>query len=68
MVFTDGVATVSVFIEKRGRNTLGDVQTSVGGTVVFSRPMGSKDQITVVGEVPIDTAKRVAASVKPIIY
>jgi len=68
MVFTDGVATLSVFIEKRG-NSLGDVQTTVGGTVVLSRPIeGSLEQITVVGEVPLDTAKRVAESVKPVIY
>lgn len=68
MVFSDGVATMSVFVEKRDRNSLGEVQTTVGGTVVFSRPMGSNDQITVVGEIPIDTAKRVAESVEPVIY
>lgn len=68
MVFTDGVATLSVFVEKRG-NSLGDVQTIVGGTVVLSRPIkGSSEQITVVGEVPLDTAKRVAESVEPVIY
>lgn len=68
MVFTDGVATLSVFVEKRG-NSLGDVQTRVGGTVVLSRPIeGSSEQITVVGEVPLDTAKRVAESVEPVIY
>lgn len=69
MVFTDGVATLSVFVEKRGRNSLGDVQTSVGGTVVLSQPIkNSAEQITVVGEVPLDTAKRVAESIEPVIY
>ncbi|MFT4798195.1 MAG: sigma-E factor negative regulatory protein RseB [Candidatus Azotimanducaceae bacterium] len=69
MVFTDGVATLSVFVEKRGRNSLGDVQTTIGGTVVLSRPIeGSAEQITVVGEVPLATAKRVAESIEPVIY
>ncbi len=69
MVFTDGVATLSIFVEKRGKNALGDVQTTVGGTAVLSRPIkGSSEQITVVGEVPIDTAKKVAESIEPVIY
>lgn len=69
MVFTDGMATLSVFVEKRGRNSLGDVQTTIGGTVVLSRPIeGFAEQITVVGEVPLATAKRVAASIEPVIY
>ena len=69
MVFTDGVATLSVFVEKRGTNSLGDVQTTVGGTVVLSQPIkNSSEQITVVGEVPLDTAKRVAESIEPVIY
>jgi len=69
MVFTDGMATLSVFVEKRGRNSLGDVQTTIGGTAVLSRPIeGSAEQITVVGEVPLATAKRVAESIEPVIY
>ncbi|MFN3236850.1 MAG: MucB/RseB C-terminal domain-containing protein [Pseudomonadales bacterium] len=69
MVFTDGVATLSVFVEKRSRNTLGEMQTQVGGTVVLSKPIeGSQDHITVIGEVPFATAKRVAESVEPVIY
>ena len=69
MVFTDGVATVSVFVEKRTGKSLGELQTQVGGTVVLSKPIkGSEDQITVVGEVPFATAKRLAESVEPVIY
>lgn len=69
MVFTDGFATISVFVEKRTTNSLGNVQTQVGGTVVLSKPIeGSQDQITVVGEVPFATAKRLAESVEPVIY
>jgi sigma-E factor negative regulatory protein RseB len=69
MVFTDGVATLSVFVEKRTGKSLGDMQTQVGGTVVLSKAIeGSQDQITVVGEVPFDTAKRVAESIEPVIF
>ncbi len=69
MVFTDGVATVSIFVEKQTRNSLGNVQTQVGGTVVLSKPIeGSQEQITVVGEVPFATAKRLAESIEPVIY
>ncbi|MFT7244879.1 MAG: sigma-E factor negative regulatory protein RseB [Candidatus Azotimanducaceae bacterium] len=69
MVFTDGMATLSVFVEKRGRNSLGDVQTTIGGTVVLSRPIeGFAEQITIVGEVPLATAQRVAESIEPVIY
>ena len=69
MVFTDGVATVSVFVEKRTGKSLGELQTQVGGTVVLSKPIkGSEDQITVVGVVPFATATRLAESVEPVIY
>ena len=67
--FTDGVATVSVFVEPSIKSSLGNMQTSMGGTVVLTRQIkASSQQITVVGEVPIDTAKRVAESIEPIIY
>jgi len=66
--FTDGVATLSVFME-RAKKSLGDLQTSVGGTVVITRQVkGSSQQITVVGEVPIATARKVVESIEPVIY
>ncbi|MDP7576804.1 MAG: MucB/RseB C-terminal domain-containing protein [Pseudomonadales bacterium] len=69
MSFTDGVANLSIFVERSGKAALGDVQTSVGGTVVFSRQIkGSSQQITVVGEVPLATARKVAESIEPVVY
>ncbi|MFP6805773.1 MAG: MucB/RseB C-terminal domain-containing protein [Pseudomonadales bacterium] len=74
--FTDGLATFSIFIEHTGAEGSGSSQsnlpaiaTQVGGTVVISRPLvGALGQITVIGEVPITTARRVAESVEPVIY
>jgi negative regulator of sigma E activity len=40
-----------------------------GGTVLISRRLkGSNKQVTVVGEVPVETAKKIAESVEPVIY
>lgn len=71
ILFTDGLATFSVFVERQGQGqaALGELVTHMGGTVVITRRLqGSSQQITVVGEVPVDTAKRVAESVEPVIY
>jgi len=67
--FSDGVATLSVFVEGAETPALPEMATTVGGTVVITRrfkPSGS--QITVVGEVPVQTARKVAESVEPVIY
>jgi len=41
----------------------------IGGTVVITRHVkGTSQQITVVGEVPMETAKKVAESIEPVIY
>ena len=67
--FTDGLATFSVFVENSNDASLPDMNTTVGGTVVITRRLkNSGRQITVVGEVPVRTARRVAESVEPVIY
>ena len=74
LAFTDGIATLSIFVERiveRGgrKSPLGDTQNLVGATVVITRQIkGSSQQITVVGEVPMAMAKRVADSIEPVIY
>jgi sigma-E factor negative regulatory protein RseB len=66
--FSDGLATFSVFVEKAGGG-LPDMTTTVGGTVVITRNLkNAGPQITVVGEVPVQTARRVAESVEPALY
>jgi sigma-E factor negative regulatory protein RseB len=69
MVFSDGIANLSVFVEQSINTSLGDMHTSVGGTVVLTRQIkGSSQQITVVGEVPVSTAQKIAESIEPVIY
>ncbi len=66
---TDGLATVSVFIEQAGSSPLPDMATRLGATTVITRRLkGSKGQITVVGEVPVGMARRIAESVEPVVY
>ena len=67
--FSDGLATFSVFVEPSGAAAMPDMTTTVGGTVVITRRVkNTGPQITVVGEVPVRTARRVAESVEPLIY
>lgn len=67
--FSDGLAHFSVFVEQGDASALPEMTTTVGGTVVITRRMAqSGPQITVVGEVPIQTARKVADSVEPVLY
>jgi sigma-E factor negative regulatory protein RseB len=67
--FTDGLATFSVFIETSGPSPMPDLVTTDGGTAVITRRLRKTGpQITVVGEVPVQTARRVAESVEPVLY
>ena len=67
--YTDGVATFSIFIDRVGSGSLPDLTTRVGGTVVITRSLPNvESQVTVVGDVPVQTAQRVAESIEPIIY
>jgi len=67
--FSDGVATFSVFIDSSKAGSLPNMMTRVGGTVVITRRLNQAGpQITVVGDVPMKTARRVADSVESLIY
>jgi sigma-E factor negative regulatory protein RseB len=69
VLFTDGIATFSVFVEKQVNARLSNLSTRMGGTVVISRRLrGSGQQITVVGELPIKIAQKVADNIEPVIY
>lgn len=69
LLYSDGIATFSVFVDHGKASSLGELTTHMGGTVVITRRLkGSAQQITVVGEVPMDTAQRVADSVEPVHY
>lgn len=67
--YTDGLAVFSVMVEpsdRRGANQDGEGRAQQGATVAYTRVINIGLKVffvTVIGEVPVDTAKRVAASV-----
>ncbi|RLQ21495.1 negative regulator for alginate biosynthesis [Seongchinamella sediminis] len=66
--FTDGLAVFSVFLEELDREIRpGEGVVNEGSTTSYSRGMSLADNpvlVTVVGEVPVNTARMVADSVK----
>ena len=63
IVFTDGLASLSVFVEPNvAPARSGEASSEDGTTSFFVRPMGDQ-LVTVLGEVPLATAQQVARSV-----
>ena len=64
-MYTDGLAVFSVFVEMVQDTDTQAGSARRGGTVAYTMPMvGNRQQVvTVVGEVPLTTARRVANSV-----
>ena len=66
LVFSDGLAAFSVFIEAMPAVGAGNVVSRRGATVLLSQARPGIDRehlVTVVGEVPVATARRIAAGV-----
>nr|WP_319528728.1 MucB/RseB C-terminal domain-containing protein [Pseudomonas laurentiana] len=67
LMYDDGLARFSVFVEPSGEGGAVDARTQLGPTVAVSRrlttPKGDM-AVTVVGEIPIGTAERVALSMR----
>ena len=66
VMFSDGLATFSVFVEAAAQSRAGGVVSRNGATVLLSRDLTGElgdYLVTVVGEVPPETAHRVAESV-----
>ncbi len=63
IVFSDGLATMSVFIEASGDAKLADQVLSVGPTSAYARRVADAT-VTVVGEVPPAAVRAVASSVE----
>jgi sigma-E factor negative regulatory protein RseB len=66
-VYGDGLVRFSVFMEPLRGATVEDVRTQLGPTVVVSRRLKAGDgdvMVTVVGEIPLGTAERVALSMR----
>ena len=63
LVYTDGVASVSVFVEPNAApERTAEAATEEGTTTFFVRPMGDQ-VVTVLGEVPLATAQQIGRSV-----
>lgn len=68
LIYTDGLAHFSIFIDPRGIVDLPDIQAQRGATVAqFTRKKfrGVEYAICVVGEVPMVTAQKIAEFVSP---
>ena len=64
-VYSDGLASVSVYIEERADGTaLVEGNSKIGTANAFSRSIGSK-QVTVIGEVPFVTVRAIGDAVMP---
>lgn len=67
LMYDDGLARFSVFLESLEGGSAADIRTQLGPTVAVSRrlttPRGEV-MVTVVGEIPIGTAERIALSMR----
>ncbi|MCJ2373037.1 MucB/RseB C-terminal domain-containing protein [Pseudomonas sp. RGM 3321] len=67
LMYGDGLARFSVFIEAVKSGSSSDIRTQLGPTVAVSRrlttPQGDM-MVTVVGEIPMGTAERIALSMR----
>ena len=66
LAFSDGLAAFSVFVEAAGKLAMPTGMTRVGATTIYMREVESPSgqvRVTVVGEVPPVTARKVAESV-----
>ncbi|MFT5718822.1 MAG: sigma-E factor negative regulatory protein RseB [Oleiphilaceae bacterium] len=68
LIFSDGLANYSIFIEKIEDNMMPEGASQVGATVAYSQTLIFKSHqygVTVIGEIPAMTAMLIAESVKP---
>ena len=67
LVYGDGMARFSVFLEPLRGALVEDARSQLGPTVAVSRRLATSDgdvMVTVVGEIPLGTAERVALSMR----
>ncbi|WP_324197221.1 MucB/RseB C-terminal domain-containing protein [Marinobacter sp. CA1] len=66
VAFSDGLAAFSVFVEPAGRLDMPTGASRIGATTAYMRPLEAGEQaflVTVIGEIPPQTAMKVAESV-----
>lgn len=67
LLYSDGLARFSVFLEPLHGAVVEDARSQLGPTVMVSKRMSTADgdvMVTVVGEIPLGTAERVALSMR----
>ncbi|MBP5944878.1 MULTISPECIES: MucB/RseB C-terminal domain-containing protein [unclassified Pseudomonas] len=67
LMYDDGLARFSVFLEPLNGATVTDTRTQLGPTVAVSRRLTTPEgeiMVTVVGEIPMGTAERIALSMR----
>jgi sigma-E factor negative regulatory protein RseB len=65
LVFSDGLAAISVFIEPLGAKASGVSRAAEEGMVSYAMRSVANHQVTVLGEVPVATAQNLANGVAP---
>lgn len=68
LMYEDGLARFSVFLEPLEGAQANDTRTQLGPTVAVSRRLNTAKgevMVTVVGEIPMGTAERIALSMRP---
>ena len=68
MLFTDGLANYTVFVEMKEKKVLPEGASRVGATVIYLTPLKFNEReytVTVVGEIPPMTAMKIAKGVRP---
>lgn len=65
LLFSDGLANVSVYIEKAGPAEAFTGHSSLGAVRAYGRTLGESMQLIAVGEVPLATVERIALAVRP---
>ena len=68
VIYSDGIASFSIFVEPDETRVLSQASENIGALAAVSKVFRRGDtyfHVTVVGEVPLGTAERVAVSVRP---
>lgn len=67
LMYGDGLARFSIFLEPLGDAQIADVRSQLGPTATVSRRLSTANgdlMVTVVGEIPVGTAERIALSMR----
>jgi sigma-E factor negative regulatory protein RseB len=65
LLFSDGLANVSVYIEKAGLTEAFTGHSALGAVRAYGRTLGESIQLIAVGEVPLATVERIALAIRP---